>query len=348
MINTSQNISSERSDRNIQRFLWKLILPFYSRRFFFVALILHFILLLIFANTIFFQRWLDLQQQEEHGNFICAKPSEKPPGGNSPPPASVQLKEVIQPISAISVKTLSVNTLKEINVSIPTMVQNNSSVSDNIAESFLESGTGTGIGKGIGTGIGDGIGVGVGSGGGSIFGTKISGPNIFIVMDISSSMGAGIAPLFEEVRRDFPNATYKYVFGCNFVTTDRDPCKKYRENGLKNMLDWYVYKSGISKAKEVKEADVYVRMNDCVLDILKNNSKVDAIYFFADFHDYVDSPKISNVLEQMLSAARQKPKVPQFVFHSVDKENELLAKIASETKGSFFVKKITKQAKDKK
>jgi hypothetical protein len=354
MRNSSQNTSSEHSDRNVQRLLWRLLLPFYSRRFFFVALILHLILLLGFANTIFFQRWLDLQEQEEHGNFICAKPSEKPPGGNSPPPASIQLKEVPQPISAITVKTLNVNTLKEINVSVPTMVQDNISVSDKVAENFLESGTGNGIGKGAGTGVGDGIGIAVGNSGGSIFGKKIAGRNLFVVVDVSASMAQYLDPVFEEVRRDFPNATFKYSYGCAFlpeeyksyVSSNKEAADKAvaaRNKWLEGMIHKFIIPSGIPKAKDVKPEDIYLRMSDCVLDILKNESKVDAIYVFADYHDTID--KKSKLMESILSAARQKHS--QIFFHSVDLENDLLAKLASDTKGSFFVKKIEVKAAKK-
>jgi hypothetical protein len=338
MTNASQNISSERSDQNVQRFLWKLLLPFYSRRFFFVALILHLILFLIFANTIFFQRWLDLQEQEEHGNFICAKPSEKPPGGNSPPPASVQLNEVPQPITSITVQNLSVNTLKDINVSVPTMVQENVAVPNQIAESFLESGIGNGIGKGSGTGIGDAIGNGIGKGGGSIFNTKISGENLVVIIDISSSMAPYLETVFQEVRRDFPNATYKYSVGCCFVPPPPkiDSGKVWKLDFKTEIIKRFISVSGIPKAKEVKPEDIYDSMSNCLLEILKSDAKVDSIYLFADYQDGVD--KRPGFSEGIISASRQKH--PKIFFHSIDRENEVLAKIAVQTKGSFFVKKI--------
>ena len=138
----------------------------------------------------------------------------------------------------------------------------------------------------------------------SIYGTKIKAKRLGVILDTSGSMSQYLGRLREEIKKEFPNAYFIEIYGSFFKGPDYMGISHWLEIGY-NYIEredhenpflnsWYCPKIPEENPHYLKsrlEMD-----NIAAMAALSHLRKVDAIYWFSDMKDRVDSKPVETLL----------------------------------------------------
>lgn len=209
----------------------------------------------------------------------------------------------------------------------------------------------SGVGLKTGTdmvGLGNkGIGIGQGSGKGNggkgspaistkeIFGMKVQAERIAVVLDCSGSMLGVLEPVIKEILGSFPNAIIIGAQGCAVfpssvlpIDTRLEPVDKTRDPSAKFLCNSLPY--------DLQKTSLWSRRGPGgALVQQANEGSVQAVYWFADFQDPIESKGMRDITDALVRAGIR------LYVHSVERHPDpAIEEAVEETGGQIIIKKI--------
>jgi hypothetical protein len=189
-----------------------------------------------------------------------------------------------------------------------------------------------GIGKGQGNGKGKG---GPGVTAKEIFGMQVKAERIAVVLDCSGSMLGVLEPVIAEILTSFPNAIIVGAQGCPIfpmsrypIDTRLDSIDSTQDSGAKFLRNSLSY-------EQQKTALWAPRGPGGALVEQANGGLVQAIYWFADFQDPVDTKGMNEITEALVRAG------VRLYVHSVEKEPApSIERAVAKTGGEILIKRL--------
>jgi hypothetical protein len=286
-----------------------------NSQYFFIALLIHIIALLLWGSHVIFEAYRDRILEAQ--TMVAPKhipPPVVPPSGGSQMEKSFDV-QVSAPKTTELLRAITVNSpTASFSVVAPEMPATVAMETGGIGQLG-------GIGNGSGSGTGNGSGVGVSR---SLFGTEVVGEKLAVVLDVSGSMKSILPEVAREVQKTFPEAVIYFAVGCEFKGKPRKGPKKeqllatIKEVGFKN----------------AQISEVFFAMDEAIVAILDNGG-VDALWLFADYQDGVKASNLDIVANKISS---HKVKV---YMHSVEREPDpMLVALTTKTGGSYKVQSL--------
>jgi hypothetical protein len=296
---------------------------FYSRRFVFIAILVHAVLILLFGDYVLLSSWFKNNEEVPLGAFVAA-PKTLPSVTEDSAPKNLDVSvDVQQPQEAASAPRLMdvITTTRSQSFNLP-------STDDGLVSKLMDSSNlGAVSGSGSGSGLNAGTGIGKVSAK-SLFGTSIDAKNLAVVLDMSGSMDKVLPLVKIEVMQQFPQAVVVFSQSCSFI-----PLKPGQE---KQELSWKKVRQFFPECLNVSQ--FFRKMTDAV-DFATTLKQVDGIWLVADFRDAVDEQLVAG----LLAKCRQEKK--KLYIHSVELQPaESLMQLSSGTGGKVNVAPIKDRA----
>ncbi len=172
---------------------------------------------------------------------------------------------------------------------------------------------------------------------GTIFDTRVSAECLTVVLDSSPSMSPYLAKLRAEIARNFAEATFAEVSGCDLSRPAVVPWFYGSPSPLSNPFTPDRHIPKVPTPEDSPHSTFIGWTSDapaaltCMVDLMKT----DAIYWFCDFDDPLNDSVIKGIARKMMAA-----KTALFV-HTLDrKPPKLIAALAEASGGAVVQKRI--------
>jgi hypothetical protein len=299
----------------------------YARRFVFIAILVHAVLIVLFGDYILLSSWFK-SEEAPIGNFVSA-PKAIAPVMEDLASKNLEVSDVQHPQeAAVAPKIMDVLTTTS------SQTFNLPSTDDGVVSKLMDSSSlGSAAGSGIGSGIGrSGAGSGVGTvSAKTLFGTSIEAKNLAVILDLSGSMDDILPIVKEEVLKQFPDAVVIFCMGCSFLS----PTENKHGANAEQPFHW----KKVNKIfPEYKSSQFFRRMGEAV-DYATTVKNVDGVWLVSDFRDKVNE----SLVDGLLGKCRQEKK--KLYIHSVElSPADCLMKLSSGSGGKVNIAPIKDRA----